>query len=72
MRYYSKEEVRLKFYRFVRVNYDSQKEAARNYGVVPSAVSMACNGKQPLNSDMLDDIGFERVVRYVKTPVKKG
>jgi hypothetical protein len=66
MRYYSKEEVRAKFYRYVRVNYDSQKEAAKNYGVVPSAVSMACSGAQALNSDMLADIGLERVVRYVK------
>ena len=66
MKHYSAEEVRAKFYRHIRVNFNSQKDAAMNYGVVPSAISMACTGKQPLNSDMLGDIGFERVVRYVR------
>ena len=66
MKYLTQEEVCAKFKRYVRLNYETQKEAAQDYGVVPHYVSMVCGGKQPPNVDMLADIGLERVVRYVR------
>ena len=66
MKHFTQEEVCTKFKRYVRLNYETQKDAAQIYGVVPHYISMVCCNKLPPNEDMLGDIGFERVIKYVK------
>ena len=65
MKYISKAEVAAKLKRYIRLNFDSQAEAGRHYGVSRQYISNVLKSGSP-NQDILSDLGLERVTVFVK------
>jgi hypothetical protein len=64
--YFNKEQMCEKFKRYVRLNFDRQGDAAAHYDKWPSVISEIISGSRSPSKEMLTDLGYKKVTKYVK------
>lgn len=58
------DQVRARVRAVIAERYESQAQAARNWGVRPQDLNDALNGRGPVPNAVLDRLGIKRVILY--------
>ncbi len=68
MKHYSDNEIKAKFKKYVRVNFDTNKDAAAHYSTSASYLSQMLKPGCVMmpTSEMLADIGFKKIRSYTR------